>query len=311
MGKACDIITVVVPVYNRESIVTDTLDSIASQHSLPRLIIVDNGSIDGTMQTITEWAKLHSSKDFPVTILEEPSKGASAARQKGLDSVTTPYVAFFDSDDVMRPDHISRITYSIQNNPEIDIFGWDILATELDGRQRIYPFHNRDIAFRHIFNSNFSTQRFAIKTEFLRKAGGWCAEVLGWNDYELGVRLICSSPKVMRLKGKPTVEMRRTADSITGTDYASGSDKWEKSMSLCRNTLLNSDHDKWLLWLDIKLMVLAGLYARERANDKAHRLSSSVISRQASRRNKILLKMAYIYTSLGGHGIHHLLRPLI
>ncbi|MCM1503635.1 MAG: glycosyltransferase family 2 protein [Muribaculum sp.] len=311
MVNKSDIITVVVPVFNREALVKATLDSIAYQHLRPRLIIVDNGSTDHTLSVVTEWAMLHSSTDFPITILEEPTKGASAARQKGLDAVTTPYVAFFDSDDVMRPTHIARLASAIKTNPEIDIFGWDILAVELDGRQNTYHFYDRDIAFRHIFNSIFSTQRYAIKTDFLRKAGGWNAEVLGWNDYELGIRLICSGPKVMRLNGMPTVVMRRTKESITGTSFASGAEKWEKSMSICRNTLQMYGQNKWLRWLDVKLMVLAGLYARESDNRNAARLKSAVLDRQTSRQNRLLLKTAYIYTSIGGRGIHHLLRPLM
>ena len=311
MQSVKELITVIVPVYNRQSIVTATLDSISRQSARPRLIIVDNGSTDDTPAVVTKWAKTHSDESFPVEVCVENAKGASAARQKGLALAQTPYVLFFDSDDIMLPDHVDRLCRAIELHPDVDIFGWDIAVTEMDGRSTIYPFFDRDIAFRHIFNSILSTQRYAVRTEFLRKAGGWNPTVLGWNDYELGMRLICASPKVKYLQGRPTVEMKRLADSITGTDYSSGAERWEYAMSLCRDTLLRHGKRRWLGMLDLRYAVLAALYAREKSYENASRLLDSVIRRQSSAWRKALLKSAYRYTALGGRGIHHLLRPLL
>ena len=66
MALACNIVTIVVPVFNRSNLVVETLDSIACQTALPSLIIVDNNSTDNTMSVITEWAQENRKKNFPI-----------------------------------------------------------------------------------------------------------------------------------------------------------------------------------------------------------------------------------------------------
>lgn len=311
MDSAKDIITVIVPVYNRESIVERTLDSIASQRIKPRLIVVDNNSTDDTLSVVKRWTDTHASEEFPIKVTVESAKGAAAARQKGFEMSATPFVLFFDSDDIMLPGHIARVAKAIADYPDIDIFGWDIAVNELDGSRRTYPFVDKDIAFRHIFNGIFSTQRYAVRSKFLQSVGGWNPNVLGWDDYELGVRIICASPKVKCLDGAPTVEMTRLEESITGTDYASSAAKWEYAMNVCRNTLSLHGNIKWVRWIELKTMVLAGLYGREGDRANASRLFSQVLDREPSAIRRTLLTTAFQYTTLGGRGIHHLLRPLL
>lgn len=311
MDSASDIITVIVPVYNRQSIVERTLDSIAAQRMKPRLIIVDNNSTDNTLSVVSEWCDLHVSESFPIEVIVETKAGAAAARQKGFEMVSTPFVMFFDSDDIMLPEHISRVVDTIKKYPAVDIFGWDIAVNELDGRKRIYSFADSDIAFRHIFNSIFSTQRYAVRTQFLQKIGGWNSDVLGWDDYELGIRIIIANPTVKKLKGAPTVEMLRLEDSITGTNYASSASKWEYAMDICRDSLLRKGNIKWVGWIELKTMVLAGLYGHERDKANASRLFLQVLNREPSAIRRIMLTIAYHYTAHGGRGIHHLLRPFL
>ena len=311
MDSVKDLITVIVPVYNRESIVERTLDSIASQSIIPRLIIVDNNSSDGTLSVVKRWASTHVSEEFPIEVTGEVAKGAAAARQKGFGMSTTPFVMFFDSDDIMLPGHIERLAKAISDYPDIDIFGWDIAVNELDGNRRIYPFADRDIAFRHIFNGIFSTQRYAARSKLLTAVGGWNPSVLGWDDYELGVRILCAAPKVKCLDGEPTVEMKRLEESITGTDYASSASKWEHAMDICRDTLSRHGNMKWTRWIELKTVVLAGLYGKEGDRANASRLFNRTLDREPSIIRRTLLTIAFQYTTCGGRGIHHLLRPFL
>ena len=70
-------ISIIVPVFNRSTIVTDTLDSIAAQTERPlALIIVDNNSTDDSLAVVTQWAVRHESPDFSVTVLSETTPGA-------------------------------------------------------------------------------------------------------------------------------------------------------------------------------------------------------------------------------------------
>ena len=89
-------ITIVIPVYNRRGLIKRTLESIRrSPVSGVPVIVVDNGSTDGTLELLNEYSAAYPS----ITIAQEPVRSAAAARNKGLSLVKTTWVYFFDSDD--------------------------------------------------------------------------------------------------------------------------------------------------------------------------------------------------------------------
>ena len=112
------------------------------------------------------------------------------------------------------------------------------------------------------------------------------------------------------MHGQPTVLVVEQTKSITGTDYSSGAQKWEYALNCCEATLRKYNLRKELRWLELRRMVLAALYAREKSPE-ADRLYNEVMKREHSQWHRLLLKTAYAYTSRGGRGIHILLRPFI
>jgi glycosyltransferase involved in cell wall biosynthesis len=91
-------ITVVIPVYNRRDAIAQTVASVAGQRdaSVASVIVVDDASTDGSAEAAarcpgTEVVRL------------DVNGGSAAARNAGLARVTTPWVAFLDSDDLWRP----------------------------------------------------------------------------------------------------------------------------------------------------------------------------------------------------------------
>ncbi|MDE6528594.1 MAG: glycosyltransferase family 2 protein, partial [Muribaculaceae bacterium] len=104
MSQPASLITIVVPVYNRAGIVERTLESIRQQSHRPlSVVLVDNNSTDNTPHVLRKWKSEVEAPDMQVTIVDEPVAGAPAARNRGLGLTTTPYVMFFDSDDIMTP----------------------------------------------------------------------------------------------------------------------------------------------------------------------------------------------------------------
>ena len=129
-------ITVVVPVYNREQMARATLAGIAGQSYRPmRVVLVDNDSTDGTLAMLRHWADSVKAPDFSVEILSESIRTAAAARRKGTEAVRTEYVMFFDSDDMMQPDHVARAMRGFAAHPEADIIGWDFPLCDPQGRK--------------------------------------------------------------------------------------------------------------------------------------------------------------------------------
>lgn len=304
------LLTVVIPVFNREKIVGATLESLERQGLKCPIVLVDNNSSDGTLEVLTRWAEIQRQCGRNTTVVKETTAGAAAARNRGLQEVTTPWVMFFDSDDLMLDGHLNRVHEAIVRYPANDIIGWDVAVRCLDGSRTTRNFADKDILFRNIFNAIFSTQRYAVRTDFFRRAGAWDANVTGWDDYETGMRLAAEKPRTLKLHGTPTVLVVEQKKSITGTDYSSGAQKWEYALDCCEATLRKYNLHRELRWLELRRMVLAALYAREKSPE-ADRLYSEVMDKTHSLWRRLLLKTAYAYTRHGGRGIHILLKPFI
>ena len=93
-------IGIVIPVYNRERELRRTFDSVVAQTYRPiHVVLVDNGSTDGSLALCRELKGAYETDDFRITVVEEAKRGPSAARNRGLTCVTEEFVAFLDSDD--------------------------------------------------------------------------------------------------------------------------------------------------------------------------------------------------------------------
>ncbi|MBR3766249.1 MAG: glycosyltransferase family 2 protein [Muribaculaceae bacterium] len=304
-------ITIIIPVYNRGEIVKRTLDSVANQSLRPLdVILVDNNSTDNTLETLMEWKKKVETDDFHVHVLSENSPGAAIARNRGLKEVTTPYTMFFDSDDIMAPNHAKRAIDAFAKNPELDVVGWDIDVETLNGDTTQYRFCDKDALYNHIFHATFATQRFAARTELFRNVGGWNEQLLGWDDYEYGVRILLNNPKIKKLTGAPTVKAILQSQSITGTCFSSRPHEWETALNIIDQTLIANHRQDMLKYIDVRRAILAGFYQREGDNKNAKRLLSEVLSRSGWYR-KLIMKLFYNIIRKGGRGIALLARPLL
>ena len=117
-------VTIIVPVYNVEDYLPETLQSIAAQtvFSQCHVILVDDGSTDGSDLLAKQFAAEHPN----VTALQQRNSGPGAARNLALDLADTPYVAFVDSDDLLPPRAIEvLLTAIVANKASISIGDMD------------------------------------------------------------------------------------------------------------------------------------------------------------------------------------------
>lgn len=298
------LITVVIPVYNREKLVVRTLDSISDQIVLPsQIIIVDNNSSDDTIVAVKEWGALHPEISLRIAI--ETTPGAAAARQHGLNLVTTPYTLFFDSDDRMLPNHIQCVADAIRNNPEVDVITWRCQSIMPSGRRKTHHFTTGNPWNCHLYHSLLRTLGYCASTSFFRKVGGWNTSLLHWDDFELGVRILLASPRIVAIK-KVLVEIYPQEDSITGTNYHSNAGGWEKSLDECERQIAASSHLKKeaLIRLIIyRRAILAADYNHEGKKDLSNTLLKKALNHNLiTPPLRLILRLLHRYRSLGGRG---------
>ena len=106
-------ITVVIPVYNGEKYLDETLSSILGQgESVSRILMVNDGSTDRSEEIIREWMK----RDRRIDLVNKENGGVAEARNRGLQEVTSKYIWFFDADDLMPERVADKIVQKLEES---------------------------------------------------------------------------------------------------------------------------------------------------------------------------------------------------
>lgn len=137
------LVTVIVPVYNVETYIRSCLDSICGQ-TYPHLeiILIDDGSRDGSGEICDEYA----ARDSRIQCLHIPNGGLSAARNRGLESMTGEYVMLVDSDDWIEFDTVERALERALEK-DADSVMWGYRREYRDRSLATYPLGQNDAFF--------------------------------------------------------------------------------------------------------------------------------------------------------------------
>ena len=108
-------ISVVIPCFNRKNTLSRSIDSVINQtHKPSEIIIVDDGSTDGTRDLIF--------KSYPdIKYFFQTKKGVSSARNKGIRESSSEWIAFLDSDDEWLPQKLEKQKNQLEKHPGIFI----------------------------------------------------------------------------------------------------------------------------------------------------------------------------------------------
>ena len=112
-------VSIIIPTYNRASLIGKTIESIISQtYEDWECIIVDDYSTDETEKIIYNFCQNDNRIKF---VKNQKSKGANGARNTGLEYSIGEFICFFDSDDIMNPKNLEKKIYYLLNNLNKDI----------------------------------------------------------------------------------------------------------------------------------------------------------------------------------------------
>jgi len=105
--------SVIIPVFNKEKDIYNTLESVLKQSfSDFELIIVDDGSTDKSVEEISRL------KDKRILVFKKENQGVSIARNFGVEKSNSDYIAFLDADDYWYPEHLENLLLLINEFPK-------------------------------------------------------------------------------------------------------------------------------------------------------------------------------------------------
>ncbi len=103
-----ELVSIIVPVYNLEKFIRETMDSVLAQtYSHWELLLVEDGSSDGTEKAITDY--IREKREDRIRLIRQPSnQGAARARNRGLREAAGRYIAYLDGDDLWEPEKLEH-----------------------------------------------------------------------------------------------------------------------------------------------------------------------------------------------------------
>ena len=145
-------VSVILPVLNGASTIEKSIESVRNQtYTDFELLIVDNGSTDGTIDMCERYTKM----DSRIQLLHSKKRGVVAGRKTGLDVAKGEYIAFIDADDLYEPEMLSEMTEAAEKH-QADIVSCGYINVNPDGTQEsCFPRAEGVLTAERFFNCIF------------------------------------------------------------------------------------------------------------------------------------------------------------
>ena len=148
-NKPAKELTVVIPTYNAEKFLSRCIDSILlSTLKGIEIVIINDGSTDSS-EEIMNWYK--DQYNGLITTYSQENKGVSFARNKGIELVNTPYIAFIDSDDMVHPFMYEKL-YDFAINNRLDVVIAKTIIREDYGKKEYCLIPTKEKPFVYTFD---------------------------------------------------------------------------------------------------------------------------------------------------------------
>lgn len=251
------LVSIIIPVYNRETLISETIRSIQEQtYTHWECIIVDDGSSDKTIAVVSAFAKA----DPRIILYKRPEtapKGANACRNYGYKKSKGDYVNWFDSDDLMVVDKLEKQLQVLQNTNTLFNVCQTMVFDDITKKEL-------GLRCEHIISEDFFNDFISDKIKWLTQAPLINSSFIKTNNITFNEDLHRSQERDFFIKilaiiddyssiDEPLVYLRKHTDSIS---YGLQSDKkYSSTFNVNYNTykdfskLLNERTKKYLVTL--------------------------------------------------------------
>ena len=220
------LVSILIPAYNAEGWISDTLRCAIAQTWEPKeIIVVDDGSTD---QTLAVARKFESDQ---VRVYTHKNQGAAATRNKAYSLSKGDYVQFLDADDLMGPDKISKQMEALGGSTNRRIllssswgyFMYRYYRTKFTPNALWCDLSPVDWLVRKMQNNVFmQTACWLVSRELAEAAGPWDTRLLGDDDGEYFCRVLLASESVRFV---PEAKVYYRASGTSSLSYVGRSDK--------------------------------------------------------------------------------------
>lgn len=248
--------SVVIPLYNKELSITNTVQSVLDQtYQNFEIVIVNDGSTDSSIKAV------EAINDNRIRLIHQENQGVSAARNRGIKEAKYEWIAFLDGDDLWEVNHLEEINKMMNIFPKEKVYVTSFAYS--DGRvmfkhPRPKPIFKIENYFKEVIKENLiSSSNVVVHKSCIDQVGGFNTSLAIGEDLELWARF-AREQRIIKTTSV-TATYRVEAENRTGL-----SKKIEKShvYHFDLSTMPSSDEKHYY-----QQLILARLYEFLRAMD--------------------------------------------
>lgn len=263
--------SVVIPLYNKELSITNTVQSVLDQTCQNfEIVIINDGSTDSSVKAV------EAINDNRIRLIHQENQGVSAARNRGIKEAKYEWIAFLDGDDLWHREHLEKYQHKININPSIK---WVISGfTIYNGKERIEKIFNDSGKIINIFDSLLSgivihTSTVCVRANLFEQYNDLYFRV-GLNnseDREVWYKLACIDKSPFYLNESLSIYIVGVSGSLTSKNYNNMNDQFlEMENRVKAFTELISCEDKYKFFKflkDFNRKALIGRYRQGTFNE--------------------------------------------
>lgn len=266
-------ISVVIPLYNKEQSIASTLQTVLKQTYLDfEIVIVNDGSTDHSVEEVTKVL------DPRIRLIHQKNAGVSAARNRGIEEAKGEYIAFLDADDEWQPDYLKTQYELTLKYPECSVFACNYEFKDTQGKViptiiRKLPFKGEDGILSNYFevascsHPPITSITVMIKKKALENIGGFPMgvtlgeDLITWAKFAVYYRIAFSKKIVAIYNFRSTKQLvipRRAPDKIDKVG-----ETYEELLKNCNDCHLRN---ATALWHKMRMVTFVRLGMKKEAN---------------------------------------------
>ena len=177
-------VSVVLPVYNQEQYLAAALHSVLQQTFADyELIVVDDGSTDGTSSILTHYQSQHW-----FTVITQENQGLPRALNAGFARARGDYLTWTSSDNVMLPDMLTTLTAALDENPQVGLVYADFSLLDKADHD-LGPLQTAEYDPHLLLHTNLVHCCFLYRRTCMERVGGYDPAFRYSEDWEYWIRI--------------------------------------------------------------------------------------------------------------------------